>query len=73
MLASNNCIFNFFCVLPKQERITLLSVHIRIKEHERYIRLAQTDKSTVAKRSMTTKLNYMTPSSSPPKPGTWIE
>jgi hypothetical protein len=22
---------------------------------------------------MTTKLNYMTPSSSPPKPGTWIE
>jgi hypothetical protein len=52
MLASNICIFNFFCVLLKQERIALLLVHIRIKEHERYIRLAQRDKSAVAERSM---------------------
>jgi hypothetical protein len=51
------------------------SIQIRIKEHERHIRLAQTEKSAVAEHSYNydhiIKLHYTT--ICPPKPVTWID
>jgi hypothetical protein len=51
------------------------SIQLRIKEHDRHIRLAQPDKSAVAEHRKTTitLLNYRTQNSSLPKADTGID
>jgi hypothetical protein len=49
------------------------TVHLQIKEHERHIRLAQTDKSAVAEQSFNLDhtLSYRIPNFLPLKSETW--